>query len=229
MANEEQSISKFLHDIFTTNDEEIHCDDASALMIQSAGATPTHEASQARFPALWRHLAVCSDCTQEYELLLALTKLEATEQLEVPPDFPALPDGGKPAIWNRARDAITAVFPGFAPDLAAAVTRGQERLFAPVAVSLEHGQLSVEFDVAPHEDDPQYRDLYITMLSQDKATAELLDGVPLWLQIEDEGPALYNELLLEADAAFMHISPGSYTLRWQLSGRDWAVMNVTLP
>jgi hypothetical protein len=98
-----------------------------------------------------------------------------------------------------------------------------------VAVSLESGLLSVEFDIAPDEDDPKYRALYITMSSKDDSLAALLDGIPLWLQINDEGPAVYNELLVEADAVFMHVSPDNYTLRWQLAGRDWAVMNVTLP
>lgn len=229
MAGRIQGISKFLQDVFATNDEEIHCREAGTLMTQSADANLTHEASQERYPVLWRHLAVCFDCAQEYELLLALTNLEAVEQLERPSYIPPLPDGGKPAFWKRAKDALTAVFPGFAPDLAAAITRGQERLFTPVEVSLWDDRLFIEFDVAPHEADPQYRDLYITMASEDEAIVKLLDGVLLWLQINDEGPAVYNELLLEADAIFTHVSPGSYTLRWQLASRECAVMNIILP
>lgn len=229
MTGKEQDISKFLQDIFAANDEEIQCSEAGTQMIQSANADLTQEASQARYPALWQHFRVCSDCAREYDLLLALTNLEATGKLEQPAHIPPPPDEGKPALWRRAKAAVTAVFPGFTPELAAAVTRGHDPLFAPITVSVWNERLFVEFDVALHENDQQYRDLYITMTSEDEGLANLLDGIPLWLQVNDEGPAVYQEILLEADAVFRHVSPGTYTLRWQVAGQECAVTNVDLP
>ncbi len=229
MVEKEPNLSRFLKDVFSSGADEVHCNEAGDLMVQAANAQLKSEEVQVRYPALWRHFEACSDCAQEYDLLLELTRREMADQLEPSPHPPALPDSGDTAVWQRARDAITAIFPGFAPELATAVTRGQELLFAPVEVSLWDGRLSVEFDLAPHEADPHYRDLYITMSSEENALATLLDGLILWLQINDEGPASHKEILLEADAVFRRISPGTYSLRWWVENRECAVTNISLP
>lgn len=230
MAEEkEQNLSRFLQDLFNREEDEIHCHEAGDLMVRAANAQLMPEALQEQYPALWHHFEVCPDCTQEYELLLELMRRELAGELESPPHLPALPDGGGAAVWQWAREAITAVFPGFAPELATAVTRGQALLFAPVAVSLWDGRLVVEFDLAPHEDDPQYRDLYVTMSSADDSLAAMLDGITLWLQKNEIGPAVYEETLLAGDAIFARVSPGDYSLRWRLAGHDCAVRNIHLP
>ena len=83
MKEEEKRLIKMLQDVFATEEDEIQCDAASIQMIQSAEAQLSDEASQKRFPELWRHFRVCSDCRREYRMLNDMIHLEETGQLEL--------------------------------------------------------------------------------------------------------------------------------------------------
>ncbi len=160
-------------------------------------------------------------------MVIELARLEAAGQLERPAHIPPLPDGGGPVTWKRAKDALTALFPGFPPALVEAVTRGDDWGIEPAKVTLAQGELQVTFDVATNERDAGLRDLFCTV---SVAGQEALEGAPVWLQLGDEGPAVREKALDElGDVFFARLRPGRYALRLHLAGREYIVTGIVLP
>jgi hypothetical protein len=227
MHEEQDSLARLVQDVFATRDDEIQCEEAGILIARCADALLSDDESRRQYPALWHHFRFCPDCAQEYRMVLDLAQLEAAGQLERPAHIPPLPDGGGPALWARAKDALTALFPGFPPTLVEAVTRGDAWGFEPVEVTLAQGELQIAFDVAPNERDADLRDLFCTVSAADP---ESLEGAPVWLQLGDEGPAVREKALDElGDVAFARLSPGRYALRLHLAGREYVVTGIVLP
>jgi hypothetical protein len=118
MVNKQRGPQRLVQDIFATGDDEIQCDEAHSLIAACLDAALSDEQSQQQHPALWRHFRFCSDCTEEYRILMEVAAAERAGQLDRIVHVPPLPDGGKPPLWNRAKETIRASWPGLTPRLA---------------------------------------------------------------------------------------------------------------
>lgn len=230
MNSEEQRLINMLQDVFATQENEIQCEAASTQMIQSAQAQLSDEVSQQRFPQLWQHFRVCSDCQREYRMMQDMIHLEETGQLEYPQSVPPVPTRNQSPRWSL-KDVISRIFPGFSPTLAPdptrsnAVTSGEELNFEPVEISLDD-QLSLEFSVDVSSTDSQLRNLY-GIVDKD---GETFEGSPVWLHEGNDGPVVQETALdMFGDFSLMSITPGQYALRLKIERKTYVVLNIALP
>lgn len=230
MNTEIDKLTHLVQDIFATRDDEIQCTQARTQMTRAAQALLSDDDARREYPAMWYHFRFCQDCAEEYKMLRELMALETTGQLDYPLDVPPSPDGGKKTIWSLTKEAITAFFPGFAPTLAEALTRGQELGVEPAVIELAHGRLTVMVDVGQHETDPALRNLFINATTLDDRLQTNLDGSLIWLQLGDLGPAIQEQVLDSfGDVAFRNVSPGQYTIRLQVAGEEYGILGVDIP
>jgi hypothetical protein len=230
MSEEQDNLERLAQDIFATQSNEIQCEAAATLIARCAAALLADEEAQRQYPQLWRHFRFCSNCAEEYAMALELARLEAAGQWEQPDDAPPLPGGGSTPVWSWARDAIMGLFPGFTPEVAAAVRRGQDWGFEPVEVNFDRDNLQFEFDVAVSEADNHLRNLFCTISTPDEALKAHFEGASVWLQADDEGPAVQEQMLDElGDVTFSHLPPGRYALRLHLARREYGVTGILLP
>ena len=163
-------------------------------------------------------------------MVMELARLEEAGQLVLPTRLPPLPDGGGPALWAWAQDAIKAVFPGFLHTVAQAVSRGNAPPMELVELTLAEGQVQIEFEMDTSERDGTLRDLFCFVSTGDDSLRSTFDGAPVWLQSGDQGPAVQERALDElGGVAFYQLSPGQYALRLHLAGREYVVSNIVLP
>jgi hypothetical protein len=228
MNEEEKRLTKMLEDVFATQESEIYCDAASTQMIQSAQMQLSDEKSQQRFPELWHHFRVCSDCQEEYRMMHDMIHLEETGQLEYPQVIPPVPDRQHSPRWSL-QDAISRIFPGFPPSLASALARGEDLGVEPAEIALED-QVRLELDVGIHETNQDLRDLFGNVLTDNERLEARLEGTPIWLQLEADGPIIQEEALDEfGDFSFTGIAPGQYALRLQITGKMFIVSDINVP
>lgn len=226
MTNEKKRLVRMVHDIFTTQEDEIQCDAASTQMVLATEAKLSEEESQKRFPQLWRHFRVCSDCLHEYRMLQDMIHLEETGQLDYPEVVPPVPKRNQPADWSPPNviDVISRIFPGFSPSLVPALTRGDAIDIEPVEMDMDD-QVRLALSVDIHEAEPDLRDLFGTIVKEDESLA----GSPVQLQLEKEGPVIQETALDESgDFYFSAMKTGQYTLRFQVGEQVYTVSNIDL-
>lgn len=224
-----------IDDIQQTENFEIHCDQVGILMARCAYALLTDDQSHKQYPEMWHHFHFCTSCAEEYQMAMELARRESSQPLSTPGRIPARPDAGKAVVWSRASNAVLAVFPGFLAALGAGLTRGDAEvaldLAEPIEVTLGEGpELRIEFDLASHEQDGKLRDLYCIVWTDADDLRNNLEAAPVWLQIDDEGPAIRHAALDDlGEVAFFGIAPGAYSLRLHLTGREYAVTGIRIP
>jgi hypothetical protein len=69
-----------IQDIYSTRTDEIQCDEAQIQMAQCASLSLDEQAAQQQYPALFQHFRFCADCEAEYNMLLDLLQVEASQQ-----------------------------------------------------------------------------------------------------------------------------------------------------
>lgn len=216
--------------IFNTEQSEIQCAIAADMMSQSTEERLSTADSQQRFPALWQHFHMCPDCYDEYQMLVELIRLEDAEQLVEPTAVPPVPTEKKPAWRMQIADAFTTAFAGFPKAAAAPSIRGETLGVEPVQLSLDNEQFRLEFDVEISEQNSQHRDLFCAVESLVENGSSQFEAAPVWLQVGDEGPILYEEALDElGEAVFTNLPPDRYTFGLQIGQQLYIVQDLFIP
>lgn len=232
MSDKQKPITHLVRDIFITQDNEIQCEQAQIQIVRSlqGAALLSEEASRQQFPLLWHHFRFCPHCARDYKMFRELTRADAAGMLDYPTHVPSRPDLNDASIWSRAKDAISALFPGFAPTMSLTLQRGASLDIEPTEVLLNDGEVSVSFDLEVHENDPARRDLFCTVVSQEEALEENLEGCLICLQLGYKGPVVHEEALdLFGEVTFSAVQPGRYTWQLNLAGQVYAVLGLELP
>jgi hypothetical protein len=229
MPTDQERFSRLVRHIYTTQSDEIQCDQAADLMVLSTAALLSGEESRQQYPALWRHLERCVDCAAEYRMLLELTQMDVEGALPPAVAIPPVPAREQRASVQWLQDALTVLFPGFSPALSSALARGETLGLEPVLMPLS-GNISLELDVDRNATDPSHRDLFCRVEAADPALLLDLEGTPLWLQVEDEGPVVQEQVLDDLGGAiFSALQPGVYNLYLQMNRQVYVVRALVLP
>jgi len=220
---------RLLDDIFATSYNELQCDMADTLMAKSTHDGLSDEESQRQYPLLWQHFQFCPDCAEEYRMLVTLTHLEMTGQLQKPSRIPPIPGVTKPSLIKQIKEIIAKQFPGFQPALTLAIERGSGSLdMEPVEIELDMNY-AVQFDLTPDEENTIYRHLYCTLLAEDDALVATNEGCSVWLQVSDGGIVQEGAIDELGDFAFFHIKPDDYLIGLSLSGQEYVISNISVP
>lgn len=216
--------------IFDTTPNEIQCDIASDIMSRSAEQRLSSEESQAQFPTLWQHFRMCPDCYREYQMLVELIRLEDTDQLVEPTTIPTVPVGQNLSWLTRLEDALTTVFAGFQSATAAPNVRGETLGVEPVQLTVGDGRIALAFDVERSEQDPQQRDFFCLVEVLTDEDTSLLEAAPVWLQLGDDGPVLYEATLDElGETVFVNLPPARYTFWLRIGQQRYGVKDLIIP
>ncbi len=227
---EEKNIKQLVQDIFATRDGEIQCRKACILIARCSDALLSDNEAKRQHPQLWHHLGLCPDCAEEYRAVMALARAEATDRLSQTRPVPPVPDEKELRMWQKVETTISVLFSGFSSSMAAAVTRGEERIFEPVTVEFPEDGVTVTLDVAPASSNPQRRDLYCTVILEGNLWNEQLEGAPIWLQTSSHQVVIAERALDElGDALFDGLAPGTYDLRLFLAGREHRIHQIEVP
>src|SRR5688572_13366828 len=113
MPTDQERFARLVQHIYTTHGDEIQCDQAADLMVLSAVALLTPAESRRQYPALWRHLERCADCTVEYQMLMELAQQEAEGILPTVTALPPVPTRSQHAPAQWLQDTLAVLFPGF--------------------------------------------------------------------------------------------------------------------
>ncbi len=234
MSKEYNELRRLVNNIYVAQDDDIQCDKATTLMMQSAEATLPDEISRKQFPALWSHFEVCADCVREYTMLVRLAQLEAAAQLPQLKQFPPPPSKDHGRKWATVKDTIAKTMTGFAamPEWAFRQHKGvpQGTGFEPVIIELETEKAQIELIADMNTLNHENYDLICTVEILDAAWNVFLEGTPIQLQQGVDGPIIQEETLDElGELAFANLAAGEYTLRLSLGGREYAVTNINLP
>jgi hypothetical protein len=101
---------RLVEDVFATHDGEIQCVAAQTLMASCVVELLTDGQSRQRYPALWTHFRFCSNCAEDYQVLMAVARQEgdAGSQITPVPRRPETPGGdwveGLGYLWQRLAD-----------------------------------------------------------------------------------------------------------------------------
>jgi hypothetical protein len=222
-------LQKFLDDIFSTEINEIQCDQAGSMMAKSTHDGLSETESQRQYPLLWRHFQFCPDCAEEYRMLDELTELERSGRLNQPFHIPVVPDSKKTSFLNQIKEIFSIEFPGFQRDTVLAIQRGSGSLqMEPVEIVLG-GEYTVQFDVTADEEDTSYRHLFGTLLTEDVDIMTASEGCSVWLQLDDN-VILQEEVIEElGDFSFSHIKPGDYLIRLLLPDKEYVISGISVP
>ena len=226
---ETNPLRKLLDDVQATTVNELQCDQAEILMAQSTHDGLSEEASKRQYPLLWQHFQFCPDCAEEYQMLVALTEMERSGELQRPLQIPPIPDGRKTSLLNKIKETLTQQFPGFQPAVAIAVQRGGGSLeMEPVEVGLDD-DYAILFDLTSDEEDAAYRHLYGTLLVENDELLTACEGNPVWLQLMD-GKVIQEKSINElGDFVFSHINPGNYQIRLGFSSHEFIITDISVP
>lgn len=227
--NDKEQLTRLVEDIFATRGDEVHGDTVEAQMILATEAQLADSDSQQRYPAMWHHFRFDPDAEREYRMMMELVQMEAAGELAQPARIPAPPPKDDFGFGQQIRNAVSAVFAGFAPATASALTRGESMGVEPVEIEFADGAFVIEVDVDIAESSPELRDLFCRVMIDDEL-ANQLEAAPILLQTGAGGPILQEESLDElGDATFTNVEPGSYTIHLQLTDQQYTIENVTIP
>lgn len=230
MDANQKGLTHLVNDIFNTEMQEIQCAEAAEQMVLCADALLSDEESQRRYPQLWRHMRVCVDCAREYQMLMELAHLESAGQLSRPADIPPIPDSSESSLLSRIERSVRAIFPGFAPDLSAALTRSERLGTEPVEVEFGDGDVVITLDVDKSEQHPSTRDLFCQIEVADGELMSQLESQPVWLRISQTDAIVQDQALDEmGDSCFSSIEPGTYDLHVSLGGQEYVVQGIGIP
>ncbi len=222
-------VQNLLDDVFATKFNDLQCDKAAVLMTKSTNDGISDEESRRQYPLLWRHFQFCSDCAEEYRMLVDLTALEKAGLLASPSRIPPVPGSRKPSWAMQIKEKLVKQFPGFQPAIALAVQRGNGSLdMEPVEIGLDM-EYAVQLDVVPDEENTAYRHLYCTLLVEDDMLLAAGEGSPVWLQLHNGGVLQEGAIDELGDFAFSHIKPDDYLLRLYLFGREYVISDISVP
>ena len=227
MSNNKNEVTRLVNDTFATNESEIQCDEAVFQMAKAASLDINQAGMQQQFSSLLLHLQFCSNCEGEFDLLQELA--QSTQSDKATPT-PSVPNNGRFPILQLAKEALKLQFPGFAPVLGQALTRGEELGFEPTAVSLPNSSITLEFDVGVSEESHEQRDLFITLFHEEVAHQDLGEGSVLWLHQDINGPVIQEQSFDElGDLSFTNLPPGTYFLQLQIQSQHVTISAINLP
>ena len=228
MNNEWKRLPQLIEDIFETQTTELGCMDATAIIARlAAGNTPVEQARDT-YPQLWHHFGVCSDCREEYGMVMSLAQELAAGELTAPKTLPSMPSENQSMIGKRVENAISALFPQFAPPLSGALgtSRGGE-LGEPVEFTL--GDVLIIADANVNIDDSSKRDLLLTLEDNAAQAPSPFEGMAIWLLNQNHAVLQEQSVDASGDAAFFHLDPGSYLVLFNHEGKDFVVNGVIVP
>ncbi len=78
---EKEMLKRWVHNIFTTQDEEIDCAQAYEALSQYVDMEISGEEAASLLPYVRQHLEQCRECHESYEALLEIVCLEAAGEL----------------------------------------------------------------------------------------------------------------------------------------------------
>ena len=91
-------------------------------------------------------------------------------------------------------------------------------------------KLRITLDVATSERDPNLRDLFCTVSTDDERLQATFEGSPVWLQTGDREATVLERTLNElGDVPFSRLLPGRYALRLLLDKDEYVVTDIVLP
>lgn len=223
-----QQIRRLGQDIFATDQNEIQCDEAMTQMVLAANSDLDEADLAQQFGGLLHHLHLCANCAAEFALLQEVTAADQAELNEIV--APAPPENGRFPIWQLAKNALRLEFPGFAPTLGAALTRGEAFGTEPAVLELPNSSLTVEFDVGIDETNAERRELLITIFADDPDVQEGLEGSSLWLYRSPAEPVIQEQTVNPlGDVMFKELMPDTYTLRLNLVEQQVAISSIVVP
>jgi len=229
MSDHEVDARRMLDDIFATRDDELYCDAAQTLIARISDACLSDLEARQLYPELWHHFRFCVDCATEYALVQELTQREAAGQLRKPAHIHPRPVYF-PTLTERLQNLRQRVFPGFTPNVVAAVTRGLEPTEIGCDILLEPGELTLTLDLLPNPDGATYRDLYGTLASDTSTQTAEWEGAILWLVDATSENVLQERTLNElGEVTFEALRPGTYQLYLLLRGQTYQITDLTLP
>lgn len=237
MDEREPNISRLVQNIFAAQPDDLHCDQAASQIGRCGAASLSDEAMQAQYPALWRHLQVCADCAEEYEMVMGFARQDRAAQGVRPVALPPRPVATELPLWEQAKQIFVTLLtragdalalpPSWQP-LALRSVRGELGV-DPVEMVLPEAGVTLLLEMVPHTD-PAYRDLLCTVEPQSSSNVETLDGSPVWLQQDTEGPIVQEAMLNEhGDVTLEALLPGTYSLHLYLAGTGYLIRGITIP
>ncbi len=231
MNNKYETLLRLVSDIYAVQDDDIQCEMAATLIMQSSEGLLSDEVSRKQYPSLWRHFDVCADCAREYQILVSLNRLETNNQLRQPEQIPPIPGREYSLTWAKIKEAIIKTFPTFTstPDLVPQRSEGRLGL-EPITIELESKKVYIDLLVDGNATIPKNYDLICTIETLDDADGILLEGTPVQLQRGLDETLIQEQTLDElGELAFINLAPGSYTLRFTLNRQEYVVTQIELP
>ncbi len=228
MSKNNPRLNKMVQDVFAAEQAEIYCDQAINQIALAGRLDLSLPENAIQFRDLLKHLQLCSNCQAEFELSQQLlNQSDKDVQINIPP----LPDNGRFPISELFKNLLNVEFPGFAPILGQALTRGEELGVEPTAISLPDTDLVLEIDVGINENNQSNRDLFITLMDEaDDDNPTLGEGSSVWLHQDTQSPVIQEQIFDElGDLNFTNLSPGTYTIRLQINNQQFAISPIQLP
>lgn len=230
MTDDQTHLTSAVNRVFGTTGHEISCDAASIFMAQAVDARLSEESSQQQYPELWQHFQFCPDCAAEYEMLFDLAAaidVETATAVNIPPR----PKTETNTLRQQIQQTFQAIFPGFVPQVAAALTRGDDLAFEPVELTIDN-QLTLELDVGVNEDDPTLRDLYCHLSARTREIENALEGSTASLSLEADDISILQEESISqlGDVSFTGLTAvTTYILRFQLANNLYEISGIQMP
>ena len=231
MEHKSDQLKEAIKRIFTTQGDEISCDEASPMMARCADAQLTTQASQKLYPQLWQHFQFCPDCTAEYEMIMDLAAM-SDEAKVVPSSIPSRPKLNETSLWEQISERLQITFPGFSTQFEQALARGNDLDFEPVILMLEPTSIELELDVGIHESETSLRDIYCHFAYVNEQDNNKLEGSNVWIGEQDIWPKQIEDQILNSfgDVSFSRLEVGkAYNLAIHIEGMLFEITGIQLP
>lgn len=229
-----QNLQIAVERIFNSGPDDLSYNDAalaiSRIASTSADQKLSLESISESHPRLWKYLLTDSDAMGELKLYLELLNQEKDAETVANIRVPKRPD--QATIAQRIGQFVESLvqFPGF-PTVALAPTRGEQLNLGQVEIDLNL-DFTLEIDPAIHSDDPEKRDIFLTLNPQDGEVEESeLEGISVELLLagsnQEVGRADFDDL---GDAAIRGLEQGiAYDIRVSLEAEIVRVRELILP
>lgn len=234
----DKDISRLIDDIYFATEpphSELFCEDANSVILQCAMSGMSDEEAQQAYPALFRHFRLCSDCSNEFNMVMALARLDTLNQLDRPSTIPSAPDIPTVSWMDRVKalkGIIVATIPSFGAtnaSYASSKTRRLQGKLREETVSLDNNRLNVILTINDSATYEEMRDLVCAFESDDPILIDSLFGSPIWLEETTDGDVIQSLSLNEnGTVTFEHLRFGTYILRFTIDQQEYAIEGIEI-
>ncbi len=230
--DDQSIINRLERMIATAEDEAIHCNEASDIIMQCEAAQLSEAEMAQTYPLLAQHLLICPDCQMEYQGMMNMMRWEAAGN-ELPDSVvPPRPIATNPMsrFLQKVTDTLEVMFTGFPLQGVTPVVRsgkrGQVKKYKSVKLTLEAEDIRVDLSLRVTQQKERFE---LRAMIIPKAKADL-EGLLVDLEMADAHRLVDQvESSKYGDVTFANLSSGKYTMRWQMEKREFVVTQIEIP